>query len=891
MKYYSIPTVTNSKNPACAWKDKANWTYYNQTPKSNHLILTGNWVTKKKSNVKIKHNNGLIVLDIDYTKDEYKDEPNDFVETFGDITKLIAYCNTYTVKTAGGGYHLYFKYTDDLPKSLININKTRVDLLSNDHLCVGVNTVFNGKKYTAVHNKSIKDIPVVVKNYIVKHSLKKLKKTIKIKKTNDFVKQAGGWAYNMSKHFTDAIVDKVTEDYLGSYENWLKFTTFCKVLNLKQQWIDKSKMAKGFDAENNETIWQNIDANAMTNMVAHFVNETDHKVFNSFFRYAPTQNLNKTKPNKTFESKKLGYTFMEKNRGNLIIKSDTGTGKTTTFKHYIKKCKTPFISIVSRVSLAEEQYKAFAKHGIDVQLYSYTDGAFEDGKNYIVQVDSIMKSVRLDVSKYTVFLDEFNSLIDHVINSTTLAKYRPTVFKMFTNILKNCKRMCAVDADVSDVCFKLINHLEVPYTYHLNTYQHNKGVNVYEIDNYELLKMKLLKTKKWLLCCDSASEARTIYTWLKTHSKTVKLYTADETGSIDLDADPCVIFSPKVIYGLDSLMEREVFCFYTSQTINPSNMKQQVARCRNISNLYISFLNKETEGADNKKPPTFTEYILTIAKKKQLLIDEFSFLLGEDMSNIYDELYSIISYRDLCYSSNKYLHFKMLLQNYGFVLNEPDYTKMFFEVDKKQKKIDKDTAKDVRFEGVDLFEHSLNKYLQIPSEAIEEYVDMFHSQSKVQQHFNISKYVFDEEDKLIKQLIDKKDFNAKLAQSNTFKVQQLKKFGTMLGFKGIGDFTVKKKLTSDQEKSIVEFYKTHFRDRSKKECSVDVLVGRMAKTLLGDLVKSKQTMVKGTRKYIYNFDKDILTYHAKLYGYRQGGAIEYVNHDGSVSVGSQKGSA
>ena len=58
---------------------------------------------------------------------------------------------------------------------------------------------------------------------------------------------------------------------------------------------------------------------------------------------------------------------------NYVVKSDTGTGKTTAFKKYIKQVQTPFLSIVSRVCLGTEQYESFLNEDIKCEFYQNKD--------------------------------------------------------------------------------------------------------------------------------------------------------------------------------------------------------------------------------------------------------------------------------------------------------------------------------------------------------------------------------------------------------------------------------------------------------------------------------------------------------------------------------------
>ena len=60
----------------------------------------------------------------------------------------------------------------------------------------------------------------------------------------------------------------------------------------------------------------------------------------------------------------------------------------------------------------------------------------------------------------------------------------------------------------------------------------------------------------------------------------------------DLDSHDRIIYSPKILYGVDSIMKREVFCFFQERTINPAQMVQMMCRCRNITKLHYFFHRK-----------------------------------------------------------------------------------------------------------------------------------------------------------------------------------------------------------------------------------------------------------------------------------------------------------
>ena len=62
--------------------------------------------------------------------------------------------------------------------------------------------------------------------------------------------------------------------------------------------------------------------------------------------------------NETINTEKLGYNFFS-NDVNYIVRSDTGTGKTTSFKHYAKSMNLKFITWVDLIIV--EKYKISPK--------------------------------------------------------------------------------------------------------------------------------------------------------------------------------------------------------------------------------------------------------------------------------------------------------------------------------------------------------------------------------------------------------------------------------------------------------------------------------------------------------------------------------------------------
>ena len=115
--------------------------------------------------------------------------------------------------------------------------------------------------------------------------------------------------------------------------------------------------------------------------------------------------------------------ILDKMDQNLIINSDTGTGKTTLVKEYIKDRPCNVLSIVSRIS------KVFTEAGIDIDHYTNSTRKDLDKCNsLIIQVDSLLTIATMDFSDNVIFLDEVNSIIKYLITSSTLKFNRQYIY-------------------------------------------------------------------------------------------------------------------------------------------------------------------------------------------------------------------------------------------------------------------------------------------------------------------------------------------------------------------------------------------------------------------------------------------------------------------------------
>lgn len=303
----------------------------------------------------------------------------------------------------------------------------------------------------------------------------------------------------------------------------------------------------------------------------------------------------------------------------IIMLSPTGSGKSTAQNAFLKEFgddDKKVLSIISRRSMAATHIKAFERSN----MTSYLDESENQNKDrYIISLEQLY---RVDVDYDILLLDEVTSLILHLY-SPTMKKARLKSFITLVQLIKKCKKIVLCDAIITDMVLEFIAALrsDTAVVYYKNTYKNKQGVNM-KINTrknnpiakeLELFCKPIIdlvkKNKSVLIMSDSKSIVNDVYYHLSKHQTKdyFKIYTKD-SGSFtefvncnDLWKNKCVIFSPKIIYGLDVTIEYEyVFAIYRGNTIDSFSMLQQVSRARNVRNVNILFLLKHYDETKNK---------------------------------------------------------------------------------------------------------------------------------------------------------------------------------------------------------------------------------------------------------------------------------------------------
>ncbi len=894
-----IPLIKNSKRP-----QRRKWV--NMMTKKpingNYGILTG------------KENN-ITVVDIDFydkhgKKFDFDNSP--FLKKFG--LNYLKKFNTLTQKTTSGGYHLIFKYDPDIKQTQSKENDNdnpnkQIDIRNDGGYIVGcgsrvINIKNELKEYKIQLDTDIKPIPNDLKKWLLDnlYSEKELK-VIKRKELKAIPEQ-GEFVYSANENMLIELFDKLDKRYFTDYgtgkigeRSWLNFTTFSKMFNCIELWDKYSKKhcPNKYDKEQNLRMWNSC--NIKYDCFKKIFNDksiSSLKHYKYYMKYKPVNKFN-IKGDYEFERQKLGYGFLKEFEGDLLIKSDTGTGKTTSFKHYVKDNDIKFISIVSRISLADEQYNVFNEFGIDCLHYqdlNRGECGFYQGDNLIITVDSLLKLYDyteegdeglgdLDLKEYDIFIDEFNSVLEHLINSPTLKNNRMFIFDYFIKVINKSKRYIGVDADISDISTCFMGVIERPFELVINTYKHNKGVQATEIKTFEELVEELKTKNSYMVCCDSKTNVEYLFKTL--NDKTIKIITSDTENFGSLDDYDKIIFSPKIIYGLDSIKKRNVYCFYNTSTINPSSMLQQIARTRNIIELKYYFEAKRIN------PPTYKDlddckFFNNEVKKIKTSFDNYNFI-NKKVRNMYFNLYCMTEYKVDCYRTNTSLHFIILLQERGFKVQNG-----LLKIKGVNPFSKKETVKEYLVDNFDIKSvkvKNLAKLLNLKTEQkIIEYQKVFLSQKEIEEHFAICNYLYKDNDDLTNKLNKSDDMLIKKIKSRDNKILFLKEIQEKVKFNDKEFyFDVKKTLTKKQSPEYIKKYKLLFRDRrnvdidfTNKYDLIKIIV-KMIKNIIGDKIDSEKKQIEGKRINRYRWKCDYLKielpFHNKLNLERNPAPIKY----------------
>jgi len=563
---------------------------------------------------------------------------------------------------------------------------------------------------------------------------------------------------------------------------------------------------------------------------------------------------------------------------NIVLKSDTGTGKTTAFVKYVKETNCKFISLISLISVGDQQHKSFLENNIDCVHYKLHFGKFFQDNNILITLDSIQKIRHIDFSEYTLYLDEFSSLIEYLHTSSTLDNKRVLCYKIFVRLIRKCKKIICTDADIGSICLKFFDLLGIKYKYHKNEFNNCQDVKADEVECRNDILLKVMKLDKFMICTDSKTEAIALSKDL--NDPDIVTITSEYKGTIDISDIKKLIISPKVLYGADSTMEREVFVVYKEHTITAKQMIQQLNRCRNIKKIWYYFPNKKIV-APKFETVEDVKYMIDVNDS----ICDFEECCSEELSTLFKTIYSEILYEWDCVETNKFLHFKNTMRDRGVddidknIKNKKEKLTTRKElIEEKLKDFNVDELKTTYHDDgtVELGKYNdiNNGYLHIPDDKLEEYKEYLVDDILLSKHFAFCQFFFKKDE--IEKLEEAKEFRARKITSSKGKMMVLREICNTydVTLNQNEEITCKTNDNKEVNNKMVNLYKASFRCQSKNlnfndQKTIIKTIVSVFKQLFGkEIINAKTIGGKNNRHRIYKIDNDYFNRNKNLYEFR-----------------------
>lgn len=918
---YKIKLALNSKVPAC----KGNWSK-NMTPfpinleKFNYGIPTGKL-------------NNIIVVDLDLNKDDEPEEKSGINE-FAKYLSSHDDPDTYTVRSRKGGLHFYFKYShsdpntkykiDNYIKNSVGMREANIDIRTEGGYIVGAGSSIDGAFYTVVNDTDMKDIPDTLVDWLLENSR---------------VKESSGYQCSSNLDISDDqirnILKLLDEKFTGdssfhtNYKNWLYLLTALKNLDKFDIFDEYSKQNnKKYNKAQNKMMWDAnrgiIDINFIISILRNegesieFVKEK----FQSIAHISPNSTLNIDV--KTFNKMYVnqGLTFEDfKNSETLIIKSCTGTGKTTAINTFTNKLfsdpdhsQIKFISLVDKISLASQHFKSF--QSINLQNYKTVDNnILLNSRSIVICINSLLRLESIeDFSDYIIYIDEISSFLKGLTENRDLDFALKRIDYLLNRMIKTAYKVIVSDAIINDAVFMfLTSRPKSNKLFITNEYKKFKGIPAKFInDEYNfLLKLQshCANNKYFLFACDSKTKIEEFYyncynQATKANKEKFILIDVDHPFEI-YDAteqfqDKFVFYSPSIVYGVDFNRldaSQDVFLYIKGSTLTPDLSYQQLTRTRNIKTVYI-YCNVE-----DAKPvyEDLADCVQSVTNNISVLDEKIFNLCSyvDDDTNIHViqnrflNLYCYHLYiRDL-YKSRHTEHLIDILKGNGFDVQISKSPKTFISKETREFERLEEAVKDVNEETFNAFLKASDqqreqdtKYKSLfsnisflnlveqPNEILETYKDIIINSYAVEDHINTIRLLKDDDYIKMKLNANKSKTYSVKNLSNTYtKIHLIRELEKSQGLKPFEGLTASLNSIQPISPELSKSLKVAFRKKddlvfdSEKEFK-KVYASLLRNIGTKDFISSEKSNKKATRdKIIYNLDEEYIKFHIGLDSY------------------------
>jgi hypothetical protein len=926
--FVKIALRKNTKLPVNKWSDKNNQS--TETPDTNKYnvgVLTGPI-------------NNLLVVDVD-VKDDGLDEWKKYAREYGKP-------DTISIATPSGGFHYYFNFSHSdesiaylIERYLNNRTKLRnkgIDIRSGGGYVVAPPSSINETPYKYIRGfdtHSITDIPESLVHWLLvglnmdeKMHYDKVKtecKGIQPKHHNNHEAKpepttTTTYTYCITDDEIKDLLSKLPDQYLNHFESWLKVTTVLKRHDKYELWHEWSKTSDRYNYSNNNSIWKSNKGIFDINYLVYILNKQGHNL-KPIVKYKPYQPLTKeiqckrVTMNERFvfhencSGKQFKYKYF-KDYDTCIIKSITGTGKTTAVaahtKQYMKENpETKLLSITARQSLSAQHVLSFK--GIGMKSYLEKDISVLGEDVLTICINSLHRLMDLkdeELQNYIVYIDEISSFLE-LPHNDTLDNNLKDVYYMLMRFIKHANKVIVSDALINDAVLEFLKHRDVDTTIYIeNNFRKYEGVEAVRVRDENELLMKLLEhckeNKYFLFGCDSCETVTKYYNKClnEASKKDIDKYvliTAD--SNYDLQnanvqfKDRFVFYSPKITYGVDFSVPdaQDVFIYIKGNSIQPSGSFQQATRCRNINRLYFYGEHKGNDSEYESVEEVKQVYKQSIKTNRQ--ITKVSCCLDENdemrvLENTFFKLFCYNEYVKDTYQTNKEKHFELILESNGFIISEEGVPiALDKRVDKAMKTLVEEHVEDQFKEYLEADNRQLvkfdmlNKHVDLlglqqeDKETLEEHQEILTNKYKIEEHLNIMRMLKSDEyidDKL--KHIHNQGFEVKAITSTYNKIKLLRAIEKTYDIQPL-DVEFDKTGCIEMSDKMYCLFKTLFRSQKAKPTTYEELkqmyVGIIKSITCNEIIntsRNKSRTKSNTKRDTteYKLNNELIQYHIKL---------------------------
>ena len=879
-----IKLVKNEKTPACKWKNN------NHFKDIDSELYNVGLITGKL--------NDIIVLDVD-TKDNGIEEMQKYYDQYGEIPTLKQI-------SPNGGYHLFFKYTssneDDqyiINNFLLNSSKYRnagLDIRSNGGYIVVEPSCLHTKKYQFVNEHEIIEIPHNLIEFLLIGYEPKKQNIEKLNRVGINLNQHH-FKYDITDNEINQLLLKLDDTYCNETKKWLIITQVLKGLDKFQIWNDWSSMSELYNKESNLKIWNSInnpiyDINYITYKLGKKpINK--YKPYTHLTTVVSDDRLNK----RTMNGPYIDLTLAEFMRYNTIVmKSTTGTGKTTTTAknvyEYLQSNNKRVLSIISKKSLCDQHISSFKKAGVHLNSYLDKDKHLQHD-NIVVCINSIMilsKMPDIEFSKYIVYIDEISSFLSDVTHNETLRGKLKVCYQVLMRIIKNCHKLIVSDAKITDNTFNFLRTRPKNIFYLENKFKKYQNVPAVRVRDEELYLDKLIdhvKTNQYFLCAsDSCSQVTKFYLECKKHylmedvEDKFILITGNNPYPI-MDAsiqfkEKFVFYSPTIVFGVDFSIEesQDMFVYNKGLTLDPSMIYQQTTRCRNIKTLfYYSELQSKLPKYSNLNECKSIYETLSLTSNE---INEVCVSSDENdnetiTKNTFFDLFVYNEYVKDIYETNKTSHYQNILKYNGFILSDMGNIKKIEKIRAKELAENVNDLKDSAFndlvtngtcENILINDHiNLLNLHNASTDILELYKDQITDKFKLEQYLNIIRLLKSETfiNSKITQL-EHDNYTVTNIASPYHKIKQILFLAKEMNIQLLEinkDFTFYN-ISDNQYKLICKIFRTEKAKPKDKYNLMKLYTGMLRNIAGNELVISTMGKTRASRKISYEINTNLI---------------------------------